>query len=113
MNTAVKAKAEGTQKVSRLESSISELEKRYMEACEGNELEASEDPVVLKKNIHSLVKTIPARYTRIVASIAKLKNVASFYGLVAGDSQDESGKETFEGAIGVLRYVIAHGDTCL
>ena len=47
------------------------------------------------------------------AQLIELKSTATFYGLVAGDSMDDSGKETFDGAIGVLRYMIMHGDTTL
>ena len=43
--------------------------------------------------------------------IAKLANVAKFYGLVAGDTEDEDGGEKFDGTIGLLRFIIAHGDT--
>ena len=66
---------------------------------------------MLRANIIGLVKTIPARYSRIVAQIAKLSNVAKFYGLVGADSIDETGSETFDGTIGLLRYMIAYGDT--
>jgi len=39
--------------------------------------------------------------------------VAKFYGLVSGDfyAEGESGKQDFAGSIGLLRYIIAHGDT--
>ena len=113
MNSAVKAKAESAQKVVSLRSSIYELEKRYMVTCEEHQLEASEYSTVLTKQILALVKTIPTRFTNIMASIAVLKNVATFYGLVAGDSRNEDEVETYDGAIGLLRFVIAHGDTCL
>ena len=114
MNSAVKAKAESAQKVISLRSSIYELEKRYMVTCEEHQLEASEYSPVLKKQILALVKTIPAHFTNIMACIAALKTVATFYGLVAGDSRNEEGVETYDGTtIGLLRFVIAHGDTCL
>ena len=113
MNAAVKAKNEGTQKINQMESNILDLEKRYVEACESYNLEVSEDSDVLRRSILSLVKNIPERFTRIVASLVKLTKVATFYGLVAGDSQNDDGKETFDGTIGVLRYIIAHGDTSL
>lgn len=96
-----------------LKSSILDLENRYSEACDSFWLEPSEDSQVLRSNILSLVKNIPARFTRIAAQLAKLRNTAKFYGLVAGDCSDETGKENFEGAIGLLRYLIAHGDTCI
>ena len=60
-----------------------------MVTCEENQLEASEDSTVLKRQILGLVKTIPASFTSIVACLAILKNVATFYGLVAGDSRNE------------------------
>ena len=69
--------------------------------------------MVLKKNIHGLVNTIPARLTRIVADLAKLDNVATFYAFVAEEREDAEGNETFDGAVGLLRYLIAHGDTCV
>ena len=69
---------------------------------------------MLQANILALVKMIPAHFTGIVANLAKLGNVATFYGLVAGDSHNgPEGGETFDGTIGVLRYLIAHGDTSL
>ena len=46
-----------------------------------------------------------------MARIAELSNVAQLYGLIVGDSQDEQGNEVYTGTIGLLRYVIAHGDT--
>ena len=96
-----------------MESNIIDLEKRYVEACESYNLEVSEDPVVLRRSILNLVKNIPERFTNIVASLVKLTKAATFYGLVAGDSQNEDGKETFDGTIGVLRYIIANGDTSI
>ena len=84
-----------------------------MEACESFNLEVSEDSDVLRRSILSLVKNIPARFTRIVANLVKLAKVATFYGLVAGDSLKDDGKESFDGTIGVLRYMIANGDTSL
>ena len=44
---------------------------------------------MLKRQILGLIKTVPARFTGIVAKLAVLKNVATFYGLVAGDSRNE------------------------
>ena len=113
MTGAVKAKSDSLQKVTQLENSIFDLEKRFQEACESFWLEPSEDSEVLKKNIFGLVKTIPARFTRIVAQLANLSQVTTFYGLVAGDAWDENGNETFDGAVGILRYLIANGDTCV
>lgn len=94
-----------------MNGSIFDLERRYTEACDSFWLEPSEDQAVLRKCILSLVTNIPARFTRIIAQLAKLKRSAYFYGLVAADSSDETGKETFDGSIGLLRYLIAHGDT--
>ena len=65
----------------------------------------------MKKHLTGLVTELPARFTRIVANIAKLQDVANFYGILCGDSCDGEGKETFTGSVGLLRYLIAHGDT--
>ena len=39
-------------------------------------------------HLASLVTNIPARFTRIVANLAKLESVAKFYGLSCGDTYD-------------------------
>lgn len=85
MTANAKAKKESEQKNESLKSCIFDLERRYKEACEAFWLEPSEETTILSANLLGIVKTIPARFTRIVAQIAKLEQVAKLYALVADE----------------------------
>ena len=64
----------------------------------------------MQSQIFALVRQLPEKYTEIIAELSQMETVAKFYLLMADVDLEEVGYET---ELGLLRYLVAFGDTTI